>query len=78
MLVTIGTQRVKATCLIQTPVDVDNGHLFLAQSTDSHRVNLANADTSLSATCCNRPFLFQGKMPSIDSVSMFLALQYTT
>ena len=32
MLVTIGTQRVKSTCLIQTPVDVDNGHLFLAQS----------------------------------------------
>ena len=37
MLVTIGTQRVKSTCLIQTPIDVDNGHLFLAQSTDSHR-----------------------------------------
>ena len=26
-----------STCLIRTPVNVDNRHLFLAQSTDSHR-----------------------------------------
>ena len=42
--------------------NADNGRLFLAQSTDSHKkVNFTNADTSLSTVCCNKPFLLEGK-----------------
>ena len=33
---------------------------FSCQSTDSHKVNLDNADTSLSTVCCNKPFFFDG------------------
>ena len=38
----------------------DNGHLFLAQSTDSDKDSI-NADTSLSTVCGKRPFLFRVK-----------------
>ena len=45
---------------IQTPNNADDGQLFLAQWTDSHRikVNLANADACLSTVCCNKPMMF--------------------
>ena len=36
---------------------VGNGHLFLAQSTDSNR----QADSSLLTVCCSKLFLFEGK-----------------
>ena len=52
-----------STRLIRAPVNADNGHLFLSCpiSEFSQNANLANADTSLSTVCCNRPFLFEGK-----------------
>ena len=56
-----------------------NGHLFLAQSTNSHRkaILLSNAVTSLSTACCYRLiFFWKKKNPSVDSMSMFPALQY--
>ena len=62
-----------STLLIWTPVNTDNGHLFLAQSTDSHKKgNLANVGTSLWSMSCKRPFLSEGKKP-VDSISMFPA-----
>ena len=52
-----------STRLIRKPVNADNGHLFLAQSTDSDKEStvLINADTSLSTVCGKRPFLFRVK-----------------
>ena len=52
-----------STRLIRTPVNADNGHLSLSCpiSEFSQNANLANAETSLSTACCNRPFLFEGK-----------------
>ena len=55
--------------------NADNGRLFLAQSTDSHKkVNFTNADTSLSTVCCNKPFLLEGKN---NLHFMLQALQHT-
>jgi len=56
------TFSLNSTRLIQTPINADNGHLFLAQSTDSHR-KLNLVDTSLSTVCHNsqRPFLSEGE-----------------
>ena len=66
---------ISSTRLIRTPINVDNGHLFLAQSTDSHRKS-----TSLMWTLhyqlyvvINLSFL-KVKSPSVDSMSMFWAL----
>ena len=60
-------------------VNADNGLYFLAPSADSHKkVNLANSDTLLSTVCClKRPFLYEGKKPSVEIMSMFLALGNT-
>ena len=66
---------ISSTRLMRTPINVDNGHLFLAQSTDSHRKS-----TSLMWTLhyqlyvvINLSFL-KVKSPSVDSMSMFWAL----
>ena len=66
---------ISSTRLIRTPINVDNGHLFLAQSTDSHRKS-----TSLMWTLhyqlyvvINLSFL-KVKSPSVDSMLMFWAL----
>ena len=46
------TLSLNPTHLIRTPVHEDNGRLFLAQSTDSHRQSTrANEDPSLSTVC---------------------------
>ena len=38
------------------------------------KVNLANADTSLCATCCNRPFLSEMKVKSLKSLHQLTVL----
>ena len=69
---------ISSTRLIRTPINVDNGHLFLAQSTDSHRKS-----TLLMWTLhyqlyvvINLSFL-KVKNLSVDSMSMVWALLYT-
>ena len=72
---------ISSTCLIRTPINADNGHLFLAQSTNSHRQS-----TLLMWTLhyqhyqlyvvINLSFL-KVKNLSVDSMSMFWALLYT-
>ena len=69
---------ISSTRLIRTPINVDNGHLFLAQSTDSHRKS-----TLLMWTLhyqlyvvINLSFL-KVKNLSVDSMSMLWALLYT-
>ena len=66
---------ISSTRLIRTPINVDNGHLFLAQSTDSHRKS-----TLLMWTLhyqlyvvINLSFL-KVKNLSVDSMSMLWAL----
>ena len=52
-----------STRLMQTPINMDNGHLFLAQSTNSHRKTTSLMQTlhfQLN-TVINRPFLFEGR-----------------
>ena len=68
-------QSLNSTRLIGTPINTDNGHLFLAQSTNSHRKS-----TLLMWTLhyqlyvvINLSFL-KVKSPSVDSMSMFCAL----
>ena len=51
---------IKSNPTLKTQLNGDNGHFFSCQSTDWHKVNLANADTSLSTVCCNKPFVFYG------------------
>jgi len=43
----------------------------------SLEANLANEDISLLNVCCNKPFLLEGKNPSVDSMSIIPALPYT-
>ena len=72
---------ISSTRLIRTPINADNGHLFLAQSTNSHRQS-----TLLMWTLhyqhyqlyvvINLSFL-KVKNLSVDSMSMFWALLYT-
>ena len=45
---------------LRAQLNGDSGHFFPCQSTDLHKVNLDNADTSLSTVCCNKPFVFDG------------------
>ena len=45
---------------LRAQLNRDSGHFFPCQSTDSHKVNLDNADTSLSTVCCNTTFFFDG------------------
>ena len=45
---------------LQAQLNRDSGHFFPCQSTDSRKVNLDNADTSLSTVCCNEPFFYDG------------------
>ena len=45
---------------LRAQLNRDSGHFFPCQSADSHKVNLVNADTSLSTVCCNKPFFFDG------------------
>ena len=45
---------------LRAQLNRDSGHFFPCQSTDSHKVNLDNADTSLSTVCCNKLFFFDG------------------
>ena len=72
------TLSLNSTCFIQTPVNVDNRHLFLAQRTHSY-----GKWTSLMRTLyyqlyvlTNLPF-FKVKNPAVDSMSIFPVLQYT-
>ena len=69
---------ISSTRLIWTPINADNGHLFLAQSTNSHRQS-----TLLMWTLhyqlyvvINLSFL-KVKNLSVDSMSMVWALLYT-
>ena len=48
------TFSLNSTRLIRTPVNADNGHLFLAQSTNSHRKPTLLMRTSHYQVCCNR------------------------
>ena len=45
---------------LRAQLNRDSGHFFPCQSTDSRKVNLDNADTSLSTVCCNEPFFYDG------------------
>ena len=45
---------------LRAQLNRDSGHFFPWQSTDSHKVNLDNADTSLSTVCCKKTFFFDG------------------
>ena len=44
-----------------------------SNETQEHTVGIQSG-ISLSTVCCNKPFLFQGKKPSADSMSTFPAL----
>ena len=52
-----------STRSMQTPINMDNGHLFLAQSTNSHRkpTLLMQILHFQLNTVINRPFLFEGR-----------------
>ena len=52
-----------STRLMQTPFNIDNGRLFLAQSTNSHKKPTSQMQTLLFQlnTAINRPFLFEGR-----------------
>ena len=55
--------------------------LFLAQPTDfpvSQKANMANADASsvITSVCGDKPFIFIGKKPSVESMTMFPTLQH--
>ena len=67
-----------STRLISTPVNADNRHLFLAQSTNSHG-KPTSLMWSLHYQLCaviDLSFL-KVKNPSVDSMSMFPVLPYT-
>ena len=56
------TFSLNSTCSIRTPINEDNGHLFLAQSTDSHRRStLLMRTLHYQILCCNSSFLSEGK-----------------
>ena len=54
------TFSLNSTRFIRTPVNTDNGHLHLAQSTDFHRKPTTLMGT-LHYQLCKRPFLFEGQ-----------------
>ena len=67
------TFSVNSTCLIQTPIDANNRHFFLAQSTDSHIKSTLLMWTLYSQLCAaTNLFLFEGEKPSVDIMSIFL------
>ena len=67
-----------STCLIWAPVNADNRHLFLAQSTDSRRKTTSLMQTLHYQLCAVISLSFlKGKKPSVDCISMFPALQFT-
>ena len=70
------TFSLNSTRLIRTQVNADNGHLFLAQSTNSHRKPTLLMRTRHYQPLGIRPFFLEGKEPSVASMSMFPALQY--
>ena len=56
------TLSLNSTRLIRTPINADNGHLFLAQSTDSHRKStLLMRTLHYQILYCNRSLLSEGK-----------------
>ena len=56
---------LNSTRSIRTPINGDNGHLCLAQSTDSHRKStLLMRTLHYQILCCNRSFLSEGKKSS--------------
>ena len=56
------TFSLNSTRSIRTPINEDNGHLFLAQSTDSHRRStLLMRTLHYQILCCNSSFLPEGK-----------------
>lgn len=65
------TLSLNLTHLIQTPVNKNNRHLFLAQSTESHRKsrNLTNADTYQLFIVKDLSFLKVNKKPLLHSMS---------
>lgn len=66
------TFSLNLTHLIQTPVNKNNRHLFLAQSTESHRksCNLTNADTYQLFIVKDLSFLKVKKKPLLHSMSI--------
>ena len=72
------TFSLNSTCLIRTPINADNGHLFLAQWTYSYGKWTSLMWTLYYQLCVltNLPF-FKVKNPAVDSMSMFPVLQYT-
>ena len=51
----VNSRLCETVLLIRTPVNADNGHLFLAQ-TDSYR----RSTSVISIVCCNKPFVLEG------------------
>ena len=75
----VHTFSLNSTHLIRTPVNADNVHLFLAQSTNSHRKSTSLILTlhyQLCVVIINLSF-FKVKNLSVDSMSMFPGLKYT-
>ena len=69
---------LNSTHLIQTPINADNGHLFLAQSTDSHsKLTSKTLHYQLCVIILIDLSFLKVKKPSFDSMLMFPALQYT-
>ena len=65
------TFSLNSTCFTRTPVNADNGHLFLVQSTNSYKklTSLMWAPMLLSTVFCNNLF-FNDKKPSVDTLSV--------
>ena len=75
----VHTFSLNSTHLIRTPVNADNVHLFLAQSTNSHRKSnslILTLHYQLCVVIINLSF-FKVKNLSVDSMSMFLGLKHT-
>ena len=70
---------LNSSCLVRTSANADNGHLFLAQSTNSHRKSTSLKPTlhyQLCVVIINLSF-FKVKNLSVDSMSMSLGLKHT-
>ena len=75
----VHTFSLNSTHLIRTPVNADNVHLFLAQSTNSHRKSnslILTLHYQLCVVIINLSF-FKVKNLSVDSMLMFLGLKHT-
>ena len=72
------TFSLNPTCLIRTPINVGNRHLFLAQSTNSHRKPTSLMRTLHYQWCAEIDLsILKVKKPSVDSILMLPALPYT-